>query len=420
MGRSPAGPLRRRQRAPAKLPPPGGRPNFARLIAVGVVAAALQGCAARHQDTAAPARDSSAAAVETGAGATPPVNVQTAQRALVDLGYYEAPVDGMTGPRTHAAVAAFQKNAELPVTGELSAELVDRLQHAAAEHRRRIASFRGSARPVYQIGDRFFYSDGSFETVLSIDGPRVVWQGSDGSRRSAPWNFILPPFTWWSERSTGSATADAAFDTLWPLAAGGQARFSTTMSTMENDPHARETVETWFCRVGVEERLSVPAGEFQTIPVTCRAQPQPSGSERTVVWNYAPAVGHFIRRLEYRPDERERSHESRLELVAVDIGGTDWPAAARAGLDWAFQHALENEPPGRDIEWESTAVADRVTIEPLAATSYAGEKKCRRFAETRLDPDGMKQVYPGIACRDLEGRWTIPQMSHQTRAERLP
>jgi hypothetical protein len=56
------------------------------------------------------------------------------QQALLDLGYQIGAVDGLIGANTRAAVRAFQKQQGLPVTGEPSEELLERLREAAQQN----------------------------------------------------------------------------------------------------------------------------------------------------------------------------------------------------------------------------------------------------------------------------------------------
>ena len=49
------------------------------------------------------------------------------QLRLRALGYDAGPVDGITGPRTRAAIEAFQSARQLPVDGETSRSLVEDL-----------------------------------------------------------------------------------------------------------------------------------------------------------------------------------------------------------------------------------------------------------------------------------------------------
>ena len=51
------------------------------------------------------------------------VPIATLQRSLHWLGYDPGPVDGILGARTKAAIRAFQADAGLPVTGQVSERL---------------------------------------------------------------------------------------------------------------------------------------------------------------------------------------------------------------------------------------------------------------------------------------------------------
>ena len=55
------------------------------------------------------------------------------QQALLDLDYKIGAVDGMIGANTRAAIRDFQKTHGLPVTGEPSEELLERLHQAAQQ-----------------------------------------------------------------------------------------------------------------------------------------------------------------------------------------------------------------------------------------------------------------------------------------------
>jgi hypothetical protein len=59
--------------------------------------------------------------------ALPDISVRAAQTALLYLGLNPGPIDGFVGPRTRAAVVALQQRRELPVTGDLTADLIAEL-----------------------------------------------------------------------------------------------------------------------------------------------------------------------------------------------------------------------------------------------------------------------------------------------------
>lgn len=56
-----------------------------------------------------------------------PAFLREAQRALRDLGYHPGPIDGTFGPQTRSALEKYQLAEKLPVTGQLDAETMARL-----------------------------------------------------------------------------------------------------------------------------------------------------------------------------------------------------------------------------------------------------------------------------------------------------
>ena len=67
---------------------------------------------------------------EPSAAQVPATTMTTAemQKRLTELGYQPGPADGKSGPRTVNALKKFQQEHNLPVTGQLDAETVARLQ----------------------------------------------------------------------------------------------------------------------------------------------------------------------------------------------------------------------------------------------------------------------------------------------------
>jgi localization factor PodJL len=59
--------------------------------------------------------------------AAPSAGVTTAQRALSSLGYYQGPRDGVSSPALRMAVQAYQREQNLPATGALDGETLNRL-----------------------------------------------------------------------------------------------------------------------------------------------------------------------------------------------------------------------------------------------------------------------------------------------------
>jgi localization factor PodJL len=71
----------------------------------------------------APTATASAAAP----GGAAPASVQTAQRALSRLGYYQGPMDGVASPALRLAVAAYQRDQGMAATGALDTTTVSKL-----------------------------------------------------------------------------------------------------------------------------------------------------------------------------------------------------------------------------------------------------------------------------------------------------
>ena len=64
------------------------------------------------------------AAVPAAPARKPSALMRDVQGALIGRGFYDGPADGYGGPRTTAAILAFEKSAGLPQTGQASADLL--------------------------------------------------------------------------------------------------------------------------------------------------------------------------------------------------------------------------------------------------------------------------------------------------------
>ena len=64
-----------------------------------------------------------------------PLQVQAVQTALSRLGYLGGEADGVLGPQTAAAIRDYQRSENLPVTGTVTPQLIDRLNAGAARGR---------------------------------------------------------------------------------------------------------------------------------------------------------------------------------------------------------------------------------------------------------------------------------------------
>jgi len=112
------------------------------------------------------------------------------------------------------------------------------------------------------------------------------------------------------------------------------------------------------------------------------------------------------------PRERivQWDHEGERAIVAVRPSTAGWPPAARAGLEWATTHALD-ESNGPVVQWSSTGVAQHFEIHVSSAlsaheTSVAGAgQSCRHYELRSSDP---VRHFPAIACKNATGEWYLP------------
>lgn len=401
---------------------PGAEPNSARcaralLRAAAIAAAAylLSACAEQDFFDRWPIiiRVDYDPVVESAAETPPPAEeaqpqakssreiVLAAQRMLVDLGHKPGPLDGIEGPKTRRAVRRFQDDAGLAVDGKVSNTLLAKL--AVSDGPLPVPKPRhgldGKVKPAYEPGDIFVYSDGRVETVAGVEGDQIVWKNNRGVHFTTHRNFILPPDFGIAVPQDEAKAADA----LWPLEIGKEIQFAVTSEVGHLPPPGANggSAQSRRCRVDGVDKITVAAGTFDTFRIVCQGVAAPP---LTRVWYYAPRIGYYVRR-DDTDDAKELTR--RVELVAMRLEGRGWPPAARAGLSWAFQHALETQSSGETVEWQSTGVDTQVTIRPTAAHISGQSSYCRTFEQTIVRQDS-RRIFPGVACREPSGQWSIP------------
>lgn len=153
-------------------------------------------------------------------------------------------------------------------------------------------------------------------------------------------------------------------------------------------------------------KLSALAGASSTVDINVRP------GDMLVYNDGETEIAAVKRTVQWAGDENKA-------LVAVRPATTAWPAAARAGLDWALTHALDGPVEGPAVKWSSTGVRETFQIRTSNLTAREADlvggapDSCRRF-DMRADE---QLRYPGIACRDSKNQWYIP---HSTIRFRRP
>ncbi|WP_417518821.1 hypothetical protein [Minwuia sp.] len=194
---------------------------------------------------------------------------------------------------TGACQSARYGTSEAPVTATATPQSVSR-QHDSASPAQKAAAMLSVSAPRWQIGDRWRYNDGYGLQVEDAGGGVTLLRRLDD------------PTQWISRRgflreAAQSATAyrEIVYRSI-PADAG--------MSLSANEPlvFTREYTANNVTRVHVtswmlegQERISVPAGAFDTYIVVMRTRNAVTGWTGFERWWYAPAARNYVR-MEYR------------------------------------------------------------------------------------------------------------------------
>ena len=103
-------------------------------------------------------------------------DVRGVQQTLHDIGYWPGPIDGILGSQTRSAIRQYQRDNNLPVTGQLDAETARKVEEARRTHDSDLQKFYGMdtnnngviTRQEYPGDDRSFANhDWNGDGVLS-------------------------------------------------------------------------------------------------------------------------------------------------------------------------------------------------------------------------------------------------------------
>ncbi len=371
----------------------------------------IAGCAqVDREDPVSPAERSISEAASKAAPvkkATKPSRrvVREIQDALNSLGYPVGNPDGILGRRTREALKTFQKNEGVGQGGRISKGVLGRLRYRKAQQpdpEPKDESLYAAFPPVYEVGSSFVYSDGRVETVTGVKGDLVRWVGQDGSRFTTHRSFFLPMVYWEAADQSGSSSLNTDPSSLWLQDAGQRASFTALTTVMRRD--GRDDIEEkkvlWTCRALKREKISATVGTFETLKVLCESSPG-TVEPRSRTWHYARGLRHYLQHSE------SSGQGPAVELIAIRPGTANWPPIARAALGRAIERALDTMIDGQAFPWSSTGVDARVTIAVDNSFEGQGGATCRTFFQLWSDGKG-KRRYPGVACRDADGEWTIP------------
>ena len=165
------------------------------------------------------------------------------------------------------------------------------------------------ALPEYEEGTVFIFSDGRVERVQEVQDDQIIWATRRGREYVKSPNIAVPILEWQIGEVEGIRTIIGGPDGVWPPELGRSSRFRVRTDISRDGHHGRR-IEAWSCRVGKPDWLTVPAGEFETHPVTCDRYSL--GTMKLLqrrTWWWSSDVGHYIKRTSqsYRSGARKTS-----------------------------------------------------------------------------------------------------------------
>ncbi|HUE63661.1 MAG TPA: peptidoglycan-binding domain-containing protein [Rhizomicrobium sp.] len=337
-----------------------------KLIAT-LVALVLSACA-QNTKTAAP----SPPAVTAEAPSPRPVQavpavdsaaVVQAERDLKALGYPAGKSGDVNDATLRRAILAFERDQGLAEDGALSLALEERLRQLRA------AMIAKGPAPANR---------------------NALFVYSDGAVRSSGLN-MLPPIP------PGQAS-DAAINLLRPIRPASEASFHLGHRMQDGSFVATKTIS---CHTGRLIRSNTVFGASDLLAVDCHME---GGAEPAWHSLYSPGLDTVVEQV---------GAGKRRTLIAIRPSTANWPVAARTGLDWAITHALEMPASDTPLQWSSTGVAQHFEIRAFAKVlgrdvGLAGRfaaASCRHFELSGNDRQPSR--YPGIACQNEKGLWTI-------------
>lgn len=161
-------------------------------------------------------------------------------------------------------------------------EMQEMPQHDFTEDQRRTY-------PGLQVGDSFrFDSPDVVWRVTGVKDDRVIMVSETGARQVRPRNPLLPNVEWENKTyGQGKRLISNLQGEMFPLEVGNQMTFTSTVDT-DKPPYAWEY--DWSCKVASQQKVTVPAGEFDTFKVDCKRREQ-----EVISLYYAPKVGYAVR-----------------------------------------------------------------------------------------------------------------------------
>ena len=264
--------------------------------------------------------------------------------------------------------------------------------------------------PINRVGDKYYYSNGSFKKIVQISTSGIEWI-SNKDRKSVTISDPMAPALYLESKTREyTKVSDVSIGSLWPLAVGKKSSFSTNVTFKSKDTGRQGKFrQLWSCSVDGAERVRVLAGTFDTYRVSCARKSRSASRgklyyRQTVIYHYAPEIGHHVR---YESRTKGKAPYVR-ELIAVrpDIGFLADKTARN--IRHTFQDALENNQNDEIVNWADKNNVVKTSTTPVQTFQAANGKFCRNYRQIIDQGDGSR-LYVGVACREDKLKWLTPR-----------
>ena len=147
----------------------------------------------------------------------------------------------------------------------------------------------------FSVGDEFVFNNPDVRwKVFAVRGGRVHWINEYGDFQITDANPLLSAFYWSNAGSKGRRTITNKSGHLFPMRVGSKIRFRESV-TIDEAPYGWDY--DWKCEVIERLAKTVPSKQiYVTFKVACSRQ-----SGDTVIFLYAPKVGHYISVTRFKP-----------------------------------------------------------------------------------------------------------------------
>ncbi len=255
------------------------------------------------------------------------------------------------------------------------------------------------ALPTFNIGQAYSFDNGLTETVMAVDGETLTWRTVGGVIRTRYRNFLLPFLSWQNTTQRSRTVVDAPARMLWPLQVGKSERFKLKQTVENNDGTGkREFSQSWQCIVDGTERVTVPAGTYDTYKTTCYRYYKKWWRE-TKSYYYAPAVGYYV----LLKDDSKFQPSTRQRLVFYGFNSAVLPISDRRVRQLAIQKALDwNTPYGVGIPWRDATNTVKGLVTPIRPAK--DDPSCRIYTRATT-AFGHTNVIQGRACQQPDKTW---------------